>query len=98
MDTMLLKAVDEPSMIRERRVDMTVVMMIVATGIDVRGLTCEGQIVSAGLRSSRVEMKLGYQIILPSQESCSLASLDRVQTTKTCGNMTLTGQHWQTAA
>ena len=38
---MLLKAVDEPSVISERRVDITAVAMIVATGIDVRGLTWE---------------------------------------------------------
>ena len=37
---MLLKAVDEPRMISERRVDIRVVMMIVATGIEVRGFTC----------------------------------------------------------
>ena len=41
MDTMLLKAVDEPSIISERRMDTMVVAMIVATGIDVRGLTWE---------------------------------------------------------
>ena len=38
---MLLKAVDDPSIISERRVDIIVVATIVATGIDVRGLTCE---------------------------------------------------------
>ena len=41
METMLLKAVDDPSMISERRVEIMVVTMIVCTGIDVRGLTCE---------------------------------------------------------
>ena len=39
IDTMLLKAVDEPSIISERRVQTMVVAIIVATGIDVRGLT-----------------------------------------------------------
>ena len=39
IDTMLLKAVDEPSIISERRMLTMVVAMIVATGIDVRGLT-----------------------------------------------------------
>ena len=45
METMLLKAVDEPSMISERRVDIMVVTTIVCTGIDVRGLTCEAHTV-----------------------------------------------------
>lgn len=49
IDKMLLRAVDEPSMINERRMDMTVVATIVATGIDVRGLTCEAQTVSSRL-------------------------------------------------
>lgn len=49
IDKMLLRAVDEPSMINERRTDITVVATIVATGIDVRGLTCEAQIVSSRL-------------------------------------------------
>ena len=43
MDTMLLKAVDEPRIIRERRVEIAVVATIVATGMNVRGLTCEAQ-------------------------------------------------------
>ena len=41
MDTMLLKAVDDPSIISERRADIMVVATIVGTGIDVRGFTCE---------------------------------------------------------
>ena len=40
IETMLLNAVDDPSMINERRVDITVLATIVVTGIDVRGLTC----------------------------------------------------------
>ena len=39
IDTMLLKAVDEPSMISERIVEIIVEAAIVVTGIDVRGLT-----------------------------------------------------------
>ena len=41
IETMLLKAVDEASIISERRVDIMAVATIVATGIDVRGLTCK---------------------------------------------------------
>ena len=49
IEKMSLKAVDEPSMISEKRVDIIVVATIVATGIDVRGLICEAQTVSLGL-------------------------------------------------
>ena len=55
IDKMLLRAVDEPSIISERRTDITVVATIVATGIDVRGLTCEAQTVSS--RLVRIELK-----------------------------------------
>ncbi len=41
IETMLLKAVDEPRMIKDRRVEIMVVATMVVTGIDVRGLTCE---------------------------------------------------------
>lgn len=49
IDTMLLKAVDEPSTISERTMDIMVVATIVWTGIDVRGLTCGARIVSSSL-------------------------------------------------
>ena len=54
MDTMLLKAVDDPRIMSERRVDIMVVATIVGTGIDVRGLTCEAQTV----RSEHVHIEL----------------------------------------
>ena len=54
MDTILLKAVDDPSIMSERRVDTIVVATIVGTGIDVRGLTCEAHTV----RSEHVHIEL----------------------------------------
>ena len=60
IDIILLKAVDEPSIMKERRVDIMVVATIVATGIDVRGLTCEAQTVSS--RTIHIELKRGVSV------------------------------------
>lgn len=49
MDTMLLKAGVDPSIISERRMDIMVVATIVGTGIEVRGLTCEAHTVRSKL-------------------------------------------------
>ena len=62
MDTILLKAVDDPRIMSERRVDIMVVATIVGTGIDVRGLTCEAHTV----RSEHVHIELTVIMTAPS--------------------------------
>lgn len=73
IETMLLKAVDEASIISERREDITavatIVATIVATGIEVRGLTCKARTVSSrilhtGLKEYRMLHQLTFASVL----------------------------------
>lgn len=98
IDTMLLKAVDDPSIINERRVEIMVVAMIVGTGIEVRGLTCKAHTVRSKFVYRDPTWRFTGAIILPSQESYSPASLGRVQMTKSSANMMPISQHWQITA
>ena len=98
IDTILLKAVDDPSIINERRVDIMVVAMIVGTGIEVCGLTCKAHTVRSNLVYRYLTWRFAGVMILPSQESYSPASLGRAQMTRSSASMTPISQHWQTAA
>ena len=98
IDTMLLKAVDDPSIIRERRVDIMVVATTVWTGIEVRGLTCDAYTVRVKFIHIYLTRQSNGITILPLQESYRPASLGRVQMTKSFASMTPTNQHWQKAA